>query len=302
MGKILFSYISTAGKGGNHMVARTKSELEKHGHKVEMRHSANVGTEQRGNSQTINNQEWMLHWKDQANDSDLVVLFDSNLDTNSKGETYQESEACQAEYRYAQKKSHIAVGKYMDNETSGYVAAKIMDKLNSNHRRKTGFSKLLQSIWSGSASPRTTASPASKYRSPAASTDSLFTDTKKTLFTSEGSQARSSNAPNANFTGSEKYAVSSNPTGPMKKDGTPDMRYAANRATSSSYSSSYSSGGGGSSYAAPSYSGGGGYSSGYSGGYTSSYSGGGGGGGGRFYSGGQFVPGGGRAPKGGGWY
>jgi hypothetical protein len=31
------------------------------------------------------------------------------------------------------------------------------------------------------------------------------------------------------FHGSARYAVSSNPTGPTKADGTPDMRYKANR-------------------------------------------------------------------------
>ena len=33
----------------------------------------------------------------------------------------------------------------------------------------------------------------------------------------------------SSYSGSACYSVSSNPTGPMKKDGTPDMRYAANR-------------------------------------------------------------------------
>ena len=72
--------------------------------------------------------------------------------------------------------------------------------------------------------------------------------------------------------GSRCYAVSSNPTGPLKKDGTPDMRYSANRASSSSRpSSSYSGGRSSSSYSGGGYSGGG-YSSSYSGGGSSSYS------------------------------
>ena len=33
----------------------------------------------------------------------------------------------------------------------------------------------------------------------------------------------------SSFSGSACYSVSSNPTGPTKKDGTPDMRYSANR-------------------------------------------------------------------------
>eukprot|EP00967_Tisochrysis_lutea_P150129 scaffold289861_cov30-Tisochrysis_lutea.AAC.1 len=31
------------------------------------------------------------------------------------------------------------------------------------------------------------------------------------------------------FSGSSHHRVSSNPTGPLKKDGTPDMRFAGNR-------------------------------------------------------------------------
>ena len=63
------------------------------------------------------------------------------------------------------------------------------------------------------------------------------------------------------------YQVSSNPTGPTKKDGTPDMRYAANRETflsprASSCSPWYSGCGGGSS---PWFSGGGGGGSSFSG-------------------------------------
>ncbi len=37
-------------------------------------------------------------------------------------------------------------------------------------------------------------------------------------------------SPRASSSGSARYQVSSNPTGPTKKDGTPDMRYTANRA------------------------------------------------------------------------
>jgi hypothetical protein len=33
----------------------------------------------------------------------------------------------------------------------------------------------------------------------------------------------------SSYSGSACYSVSSNPTGPMKLDGTPDMRYSANR-------------------------------------------------------------------------
>ena len=40
-------------------------------------------------------------------------------------------------------------------------------------------------------------------------------------------------SPRASSSGSAHYQVSSNPTGPTKKDGTPDMRYAANRAAPS---------------------------------------------------------------------
>jgi len=40
-------------------------------------------------------------------------------------------------------------------------------------------------------------------------------------------------SPRASSSGSAHYQVSSNPTGPTKKDGTPDMRYAANRAAAS---------------------------------------------------------------------
>lgn len=54
--------------------------------------------------------------------------------------------------------------------------------------------------------------------------------------------------------GSARYQVSSNPTGPSKKDGTPDMRYTANRAAAST---SWSSAPSYSSYCSPSGSGGG---------------------------------------------
>ena len=40
-------------------------------------------------------------------------------------------------------------------------------------------------------------------------------------------------SPRASSSGSAHYQVSSNPTGPTKKDGTPDMRYTANRAAAS---------------------------------------------------------------------
>ena len=40
-------------------------------------------------------------------------------------------------------------------------------------------------------------------------------------------------SPRASSSGSAHYQFSSNPTGPTKKDGTPDMRYAANRAAPS---------------------------------------------------------------------
>ena len=42
---------------------------------------------------------------------------------------------------------------------------------------------------------------------------------------------------NASPAGSKHYSVSSNPTGPLKKDGSPDMRYAANRAPAKSQDS-----------------------------------------------------------------
>ena len=36
-------------------------------------------------------------------------------------------------------------------------------------------------------------------------------------------------ASDTGFSGSARYSVSSNPTGPLKANGTPDMRYSANR-------------------------------------------------------------------------
>jgi hypothetical protein len=61
-------------------------------------------------------------------------------------------------------------------------------------------------------------------------------------------------SPRASSSGSARYQVSSNPTGPTKKDGTPDMRYAANRAAAST---SWSSAPSYSSYCSPSGGGGG---------------------------------------------
>jgi GTP-binding protein EngB required for normal cell division len=97
--------------------------------------------------------------------------------------------------------------------------------------------------------------------------------------------------------------------GPLKADGTPDMRYSANKQAPSSNSSTNSYGGTSSAY---SYSTSGGYGGGYSsnsggsaysgGGSTSSGGGSTSSGGGTYYKGGQFTPGGGRAPKGGGYY
>ena len=136
MGFILFSYISTTGKGGNPYVARVATSLRNQGHTVEMRHTENVGQEQRGHSTTINFQEWMIYWKKQADKADLIVLFDNKKDKNIHGETYKKSDACQAEFGYAQKLHHLRVGRYQDEEeTSSYVAQKVHDKLESQQRR-----------------------------------------------------------------------------------------------------------------------------------------------------------------------
>jgi len=78
-------------------------------------------------------------------------------------------------------------------------------------------------------------------------------------------------SPRASSSGSAHYQVSSNPTGPTKKDGTPDMRYTANRAAASpSWSSapsfsSYCSPSGSRGGSSPWFMGGGGGGSSYSG-------------------------------------
>jgi hypothetical protein len=143
MGYIVFSYISTGGAGGNHYVSRVATKLRNQGHDVEMRHGSGNGSPVKVGSKPggfINFQEWMMFWQEEANQADVVVIFDSEEQTNSAGETYAESAGCQAEYRYAKSNCpHVCVGRWMDDETVGYVAAKIHDRLESKMRRNVNM-------------------------------------------------------------------------------------------------------------------------------------------------------------------
>jgi|EP00900_Chrysochromulina_parva_P010209 hypothetical protein len=128
---ITFSYKQTSGAGGNPLVARVKTGLERQGIKVEMRHgSANgkfvhVDCTQAKGTHSANYQEWFLYWKDMAETSDLVVLFDS------EDQGYFQSDGCQMEERYA--KAHCkycSMGKYIDQgEDAEQIAERIFNKL-----------------------------------------------------------------------------------------------------------------------------------------------------------------------------
>ena len=127
---VTFSYKTTTGAGGNPLVARVKTALEK-GHpngcaiKVEMRHGSaggkfvHVDDTQAEGTHSKNFQEWMLHWKSVATESDLVVLF------NSAEQGYNNSDGCMMEYRWATSNAnYLPMKNFMANGATGEEMAK----------------------------------------------------------------------------------------------------------------------------------------------------------------------------------